>query len=208
MIPWVRSGPGGMPPRWKGASGTGAVRLYPDPGAAGRHGRQACAWLPGCAPGSAPPAPGDCLGAGQPSGPGPAGGGTPLPRDYGHVGVAADAGSGRWYGDAESGTPWVEVPDADRATDPGPGSRLCPGRQGEPAGPPARLQDTFACAQTQGFVDGPHDDVETVHKDHGRVETRRCGTIEALDYCRYVDPHQVWAALQSLVMVESERRCR
>ena len=73
---------------------------------------------------------------------------------------------------------------------------------------PARIQDTFVYVQTQGFVDCPHADVKTVHKDHGRVETRRCGTIGAPDYGRYVDPHQVWADLQSLVMVESALRCR
>ena len=61
--------------------------------------------------------------------------------------------------------------------------------KGNPQALQARIQDTLAYAQTQGFVDGPHDDVETVHKDHGRVETRRCGTIGAPDYGRYVDPH-------------------
>ena len=49
--------------------------------------------------------------------------------------------------------------------------------KGHPQALPARLQDPFAYAQTPGFVDGPHDDVETVPKDHGRVETRRGGAI-------------------------------
>ena len=80
--------------------------------------------------------------------------------------------------------------------------------KGTPKARQARIPDTLAYAQTQGFTDGPHDDVETVYKDHGRVEIRRCGTIGAPDYGRYVDPHQVWADLQSRVMVESARRCR
>ena len=69
------------------------------------------------------------------------------------------------------------------------------------------LADTFAYEQSQGFADCPHDYAETVGKDHGRIEIRRCGVMGAPDYCQDVDPEPVWTDLQSLVMVASERRC-
>ncbi len=69
-----------------------------------------------------------------------------------------------------------------------------------------RLDDTFGSARSPAFQGCPHDYVETVGQDQGRIETRWCGVMGASDYCQYVDPEPAWADLQSLVMVVSERR--
>ncbi len=69
-----------------------------------------------------------------------------------------------------------------------------------------RLEDTFTYEPSPDFTDCPHDYTETVGKDHGRIETRRCWVMGAPDYCPYVDPEPVWTDLRCLVKVESERR--
>ncbi len=70
-----------------------------------------------------------------------------------------------------------------------------------------RLQDTFTQESAEDFADCPHDFVETVEKDHGRVATRRCWTLGDPAYLAYVDPHQAWCDLTRRVWVEAERRC-
>ncbi len=70
-----------------------------------------------------------------------------------------------------------------------------------------RFEGTFAWDQSQGFPGRPHDDTETVGKDHGRIETRRCWVMGAPDCCQNVNPEQVWTDLQRLDKVKSERRC-
>ncbi len=70
-----------------------------------------------------------------------------------------------------------------------------------------RREDTCASAPSQGLADCPHDSTAPAGQDQGRIATRRCGVMGALDYRQYGDPEQVWTDLQSLIMVESERRC-
>ena len=71
----------------------------------------------------------------------------------------------------------------------------------------ARLQDTFALERAGGFADYVHDYADTVGKDHGRIETRRCSTTGAPDLLTHADPDRKWCDLASLVWVESECRC-
>ena len=66
--------------------------------------------------------------------------------------------------------------------------------------------ETFAVAQAEGFEGCVHDFHQTVNKDHGRIETRRCWVIDTLEYIRYGDPDGAWPDLQSLIMIEAQRR--
>ena len=67
-----------------------------------------------------------------------------------------------------------------------------------PKGLHARMEDTFALEQAGHFAGYAHDYADTVGKDHGRIETRRCWATD--------DPDREWCNLTSLVWVESERR--
>ena len=66
--------------------------------------------------------------------------------------------------------------------------------------------ETFAVAQAEGFEGCVHDFHQTVNKDHGRIETRRCWVIDTLEYIRYGDPDGACPDLQSLIMLEAQRR--
>jgi len=70
-----------------------------------------------------------------------------------------------------------------------------------------RLEDTFALERAGNFAGGPHDYADTVGKDHGRIEIRRCWTTGDPALLAHVDPDREWCDLASLVWVESERRC-
>ena len=50
-----------------------------------------------------------------------------------------------------------------------------------------------------------HDYYESISKDHGRVEIRRCWTLSDQDCLDYLQDGDKWRGVQSLVMVESER---
>ena len=50
-----------------------------------------------------------------------------------------------------------------------------------------------------------HDYYETVEKDHGRIETRRCWVLHDPDCLNYLRDQDDWVGVQSLVMVESVR---
>ena len=52
----------------------------------------------------------------------------------------------------------------------------------------------------------PHDYHQTIEKDHGRIETRRCWVVSAPEFLDYMDPDQEWSQLRSLVMVEAKRQ--
>ena len=68
------------------------------------------------------------------------------------------------------------------------------------------IQDWFAYAQQVAFKDMPHDYHQTVNKTSGRVEIRRCWAIadpHAFEYIRY---YNGWARLQTIVMIQNERR--
>ncbi len=71
----------------------------------------------------------------------------------------------------------------------------------------ARLQDTFALERAVDFAGYAHDYADTVGKDHGRIETRRCWTTGDPALLAHADPDREWCDLASLVWVESERRC-
>lgn len=45
-----------------------------------------------------------------------------------------------------------------------------------------------------------------MNKGHGRIETRRCWSIPAVEELDYVDENRLWAGLNSVVMVKSERK--
>ena len=66
--------------------------------------------------------------------------------------------------------------------------------------------ETFAVEQAEAFEDCDHDFHQTVNKNHGRIETRRCWVIGTPAYTRYVDPGEAWSDLHSLVMIEAQRR--
>lgn len=65
----------------------------------------------------------------------------------------------------------------------------------------------------QGLFDDPRelaqvtcDYHKTVDKGHGRIEIRECWTTSDPDYVQYVNDPARWTGLQSLVMVQCERR--
>ena len=68
------------------------------------------------------------------------------------------------------------------------------------------IQDLFVYAQEIGFRDVAYDFHQTVNGGHGRIEVRRHWTISEPDFLEYLNPKGVWAGLQSIGMVEAERR--
>jgi predicted transposase YbfD/YdcC len=68
------------------------------------------------------------------------------------------------------------------------------------------VQDLITHAQETNFEGIAHDFHETVEKSHGRIETRRHWTISEPEFIAYLNPHGVWASLESIGMVEAERR--
>ena len=44
-----------------------------------------------------------------------------------------------------------------------------------------RIEDTFCLERAEDFADCPHDYADTVGKDHGRIEIRRCWDRVATD---------------------------
>ena len=70
----------------------------------------------------------------------------------------------------------------------------------------ARLEDTFALERAGHFAGYAHDYADTVGKDHGRIEIRRCWTTGDPALLAHADPDREWCDLASLVWVECERR--
>lgn len=68
------------------------------------------------------------------------------------------------------------------------------------------LQTTFRDAQATHFQEMAHDFHQTVEKDHGRIETRRCWTMAEPGYLDYINDTQAWKHLRTVVMVEAERQ--
>lgn len=60
----------------------------------------------------------------------------------------------------------------------------------------------FDIAQAEGWKNTPHTYTESVEKDHGRLELRRCWAFDQLDCL--ADPHQ-WADLKMFGVIEAER---
>lgn len=67
------------------------------------------------------------------------------------------------------------------------------------------LQDLFAAVEEPGFQYLRHDYQQTIEKDHGRMETRRCWVTDDPACLDYVRDHEQWKGLRSLVMVKAER---
>lgn len=68
------------------------------------------------------------------------------------------------------------------------------------------VQESFTLAHEEGFLGISHDHYETVNGGHGRIERRRYWTIWDPEHIAYLDPGGEWAGLQSIGMVEAERR--
>lgn len=68
------------------------------------------------------------------------------------------------------------------------------------------IQDWFAYADQVNFADMRHDYHETVNKDHGRIEIRRCWTVADPLVFEYLRHYEGWVDLQTIVRVERERR--
>lgn len=64
------------------------------------------------------------------------------------------------------------------------------------------IRDFFAIFKTMPASKTPHSFFETIEKDHGRIEHRRCFVFDQLD-CLH-NPAQ-WPDLKSFVVIESER---
>ena len=61
----------------------------------------------------------------------------------------------------------------------------------------------FQQAQGSGFESVAHSFSQSIDKGHGRIEIRRCWTLSKLDY---LIQRPLWQGLQTVVMVQSERR--
>ena len=68
------------------------------------------------------------------------------------------------------------------------------------------VEDLFSCGQRAGFEDMKHDFRQTLDKGHGRIETRRCWTIDDPEQLSYVETGRYWPGLRSIGMVTAERR--
>jgi predicted transposase YbfD/YdcC len=67
------------------------------------------------------------------------------------------------------------------------------------------VQYFFAEAQAMAWHDLPHRYHETVEKDHGRIETRRCWMVEA-PAIEWLGRGDQWPGLASIAAIEAERR--
>lgn len=65
------------------------------------------------------------------------------------------------------------------------------------------VQWLFEQAHQSQFAQVPHDFHQTLDQGHGRLEIRRCWTLTDLDY---LVQKQHWQGLQSVAMIQSERR--
>ena len=65
------------------------------------------------------------------------------------------------------------------------------------------VQSLFDYAQEINFADCQYH--QTLDKNHGRVEIRRCWTLASAEYLDFVRNRSKWASLQTLALVEAER---
>ena len=68
------------------------------------------------------------------------------------------------------------------------------------------VKGLFSCGQRIGFEGMPHDFYQTLNKGHGRIETRRCWTLDDPEQLSYVETGREWPGLRSIGMVTAERR--
>jgi predicted transposase YbfD/YdcC len=64
------------------------------------------------------------------------------------------------------------------------------------------VKDFFCDARARGFKELPHDFLETIEKDHGRIETRRYWITGEI---QWFEDRALWEGLRSFGMVESIR---
>ena len=64
------------------------------------------------------------------------------------------------------------------------------------------IKDYLDWAQRQGFRDISYDYCQTLEKDHGRIEERRCWMTEEIDW---LEPKEAWKNLKSVILVEAIR---
>jgi predicted transposase YbfD/YdcC len=70
------------------------------------------------------------------------------------------------------------------------------------------VRATFAQERRDGFAlapPGTHDHLQTVEKDHGRLEIRRHWTCHDPEVIAHLDPTGAWAHLRAIGLVERER---
>jgi predicted transposase YbfD/YdcC len=67
------------------------------------------------------------------------------------------------------------------------------------------VKDTFESAEGSAFGDLKYDFAETVGKGHGRIETRRCWTINEPEVLGYLNESGEWPELNSVVKVSATR---
>lgn len=70
----------------------------------------------------------------------------------------------------------------------------------------AAIAESFAYAEAQGWRDVEYDEHQTTNKNHGRIETRQCWTIQDPDYLFYVRQFADWPGLNTIVKVQTERQ--
>jgi predicted transposase YbfD/YdcC len=64
----------------------------------------------------------------------------------------------------------------------------------------------FARARETGFAGMTHTFHQTLEKDHGRIERRRCWATDDPAVIGWLDPTHAWPGLRSVVAIEAERR--
>ena len=70
------------------------------------------------------------------------------------------------------------------------------------------VRDLFEGAEEFDFQGVPYDFARTLHKNHGRIETRRCWVITDPDCLDYLQTRQQWAKLNAVVKVTAQRERR
>lgn len=70
----------------------------------------------------------------------------------------------------------------------------------------ADIQEWFAWASERQFQDMPHSYAHTVNKNHGRIDIRQCWALSDPHAFEVIRHYDGWAGLQSIVMVQRERR--
>jgi predicted transposase YbfD/YdcC len=67
------------------------------------------------------------------------------------------------------------------------------------------VEDSFKEGIKIGFKEIEYDYIQTMEKNHGRLETRRYWIITDPEYLKYLDPDGDWKDLKCIGMVEAER---
>lgn len=67
------------------------------------------------------------------------------------------------------------------------------------------VSELFRGVQEVQFRQVPHRYAESLDKNHGRVERRRCWAISEPEFLNYIRHKEAWAQLQTVFMVERER---